>query len=215
MNIILMGAPGSGKGTQARVLEEDYGIIQVSTGDLFRANIKNKTELGVKVKELIDAGNLVPDELTVAMLEDRISQDDCRAGFILDGFPRTVAQAEVLDTMLDDKGMKLDSVILIEVPDDFLVKRITGRFTCAACGEGYHDEFKKPAIENICDNCGAKDSFNRRADDNEESVKIRLEAYHNQTAPILPFYEERGMLKRVDGTKSMNEVTAQIKAILS
>jgi len=214
MNIILMGAPGSGKGTQARVLMDDYGMVQISTGDLFRANIKNKTELGQKVEALMAAGNLVPDELTVAMLSDRIKQDDCKKGFILDGFPRTVAQAEALDKMLVDMKLKLDAVVLIDVPDEYLVTRVAGRYTCAKCGEGYHDEFKKPAKADTCDKCGAVGAFTRRADDNAESVKTRLGAYHNQTAPILPFYENRGMLKKVDGTESMEEVTAKIKSIL-
>jgi len=215
MNIILMGAPGSGKGTQARFLMEEYGMVQVSTGDIFRENIKNKTEMGVKVKALIDAGNLVPDEITVEMLSNRIKQDDCKSGFILDGFPRTVAQAEALDKMLADMSLKLDAVILIDVPDSELVKRVCGRFTCSKCGEGYHDEFKKPVKENVCDKCGAEGAFTRRADDNEESVKTRLTAYHNQTAPILPFYESKGILKSIDGTKAMDDVNTAIRGILA
>lgn len=215
MNIILMGPQGSGKGTQARILFEEKGMVQISTGDLFRENMKNETELGLKVKALIDAGNLVSDDITVAMLSDRLDKDDCKSGIILDGFPRTVAQAEMLDELLSEKGMKLDSVILIDIADDDVLKRITGRFTCSECGEGYNDYFKKPAEENKCDKCGAVDSFSRRADDsNEESIKTRLGAYHEQTAPILPFYDERGMLKKVDGTKSMDEVTSGIRAIL-
>ena len=215
MNIILMGPQGCGKGTQARILFDEKGMVQISTGDLFRENIKNETELGLKVKANMDAGILISDDITVAMLSNRLDKDDCKSGIILDGFPRTVAQAELLDGLLEEKGMRLDSVILIDIPDEDVIKRTNVRFTCFKCGEGYNDYFKKPSVENVCDKCGAVDSFSRRADDaNEESVRTRLAAYHEQTAPILPFYEERGMLKKVDGTKSLDEVTSSIKVIL-
>ena len=216
MNIILMGPQGSGKGTQARILFEEKGMVQISTGDLFRENMKNETEIGLKVKALIDAGNLVSDDITVAMLSERLDKDDCKSGVILDGFPRTVAQAERLDELLEQKGMKLDSAVLIDIADEDVIKRITGRFTCSECGEGYNDYFKNPAEENKCDKCGAVGKFARRDDDsNEESIKTRLSAYHNQTAPIIPFYEGKSMLKRVDGTKSMEEVTTEIRKILA
>ena len=214
MKILLLGPPGAGKGTQARRLMDRYGIVQLSTGDMFREKISSGDELGSKIKSIIDAGQLVPDEITVEMIADRISRDDCQNGFILDGFPRNVAQADALAKMLEDKGMVLDAVIQMEVNDDALVERIVGRFTCSDCGEGYHDKFKCPREDNECDNCGAENTFTRRSDDNEETVRARLQTYHKQTAPILPYYEERGLLKTVDGMTDMDKVTDQITSVL-
>jgi len=214
MNIILMGAPGAGKGTQARKIEERYNIPQLSTGDMLRATIAEGGELGGDLKKILDSGSLVPDDMMVEMISKRISQPDCANGFILDGFPRTVAQAKALEKMLEDLNKKLDSVIKIEVDEDDLVERICGRFTCGCCGEGYHDEFKQPKVEDKCDNCGAEGEFIRRDDDTPETVRGRLEIYNNQTAPILPFYKESGLLKKVDGMASMQEVADQINEIL-
>jgi len=211
--LILMGPPGGGKGTQAKKLEDAYNIVQLSTGDMLRAAVSAGTDLGKQAKVIMDAGELVSDEIMVGMISERLDQPDCANGFILDGFPRTVAQAEALDQMLKEKGIILDSVIEIRVPDQNLVDRITGRFTCSKCGEGYHDTFKQPQAEGVCDVCGNTD-FSRRADDNAETVKSRLEAYHGQTAPLLPFYESAGLLKVVDGDQGMDAVTAEIKRVL-
>ncbi len=214
MRLILLGPPGAGKGTQARILTDKYGIPHIAAGDLFRDNIKNGTPLGKKVESILKAGTLVPDEITINMIADRLDQPDCKNGFILDGFPRNVAQAEALEKMLKAKGIKLDAVVQMAVKDAELIERISGRFTCGACGEGYHDKFKKPHDPHACDKCGAKDDFVRRPDDNAATVKTRLDTYHTQTAPILPFYESRGILKTVNGMAPMNEVTNQILAAL-
>lgn len=213
MNIILIGPPGAGKGTQARILEEKYGMTQLSTGDMLRAAIKNKEPLGMEAKSLMDAGKLVPDDLMVRMIETRIGHADCAKGFILDGFPRTVPQAEALDKMLAKTNKKLDAVIELKVDEAALIERISGRFTCAKCGEGYHDKFKPTKKANVCDACGGTE-FTRRADDNAETMKTRLNAFRDQTAPILPYYKAKGLLKSVDGMADMPHVTTAIEAIL-
>jgi adenylate kinase len=213
MNLILLGPPGAGKGTQAKRLEDRHGLIQLSTGDMLRAVVASGVPLGQQAKEIMAAGKLMPDELMIEMIADRISKPDCATGFILDGFPRTVPQAEALDRMLEDKGLKLDHVIEMQVDDAALVERITGRYTCAKCGQGYHDTFQKPKVDGVCDVCGSTE-FTRRADDNAETVTTRLAAYHKQTAPILPYYKERGVLEAVDGMADIDVVTEQIEALL-
>ena len=214
MNIILIGPPGAGKGTQARKIEDEHGAVHLSTGDMLRATIKAGGALGEDLKKILDSGSLVPDEMMIEMISQRISEPDCQNGFILDGFPRTVAQAKALEKMLETNNKNLDAVIKIEVDEDALVKRISGRFTCQECGEGYNDYFKKPRVEDKCDNCGAVDSFVRRSDDTPETVRSRLKTYQAQTAPILPYYKESGLLYTVDGMAPFNEVTAQIEEIL-
>jgi adenylate kinase len=211
--LILMGPPGGGKGTQAKRLQEKYGIVQLSTGDMLRAAVKAGTAVGKQDKEVMDAGKLVSDDLIVAMISERIDEPDCANGFILDGFPRTVPQAEALDKLLSSKGIALDKVIEVAVPDAKLIERITGRFTCAKCGEGYHDKFKQPQKAGVCDACGGTD-FTRRADDNEETVTSRLKAYHDQTAPLMPFYKEKGLLEVLDGDRPMDAVTADLERVL-
>ena len=214
MRVILIGPPGAGKGTQASRLSDKHKVPSISTGDLFRARVKDPNDpLGKQIKEIMDAGKLVPNEITVQMISERLDQPDCKNGFILDGFPRSVEQAESLDKMLKEKGLKLDGVIQIGVDDDKLVERISGRFSCGKCGEGYHDKFKQPA-NNTCAKCGTVGEWKRRSDDNEETVRGRLHTYHTQTAPILPFYDAKGVLKIVDGMASMDEVTRQIEEVL-
>ncbi len=213
MKLVLLGPPGAGKGTQAKRLQDKYGLVQLSTGDMLRAEVASGSDLGKEAKSVMESGGLVSDELVIGIISDRVDQDDCKGGFILDGFPRTVPQAEALDTMLDDKDMNLDNVVELKVNDDAMVERICGRFTCADCGKGYHDKFEKPAKEGVCDKCGGTE-FSRRADDNEETVRSRLESYHKQTAPISNYYAAKGMLKGVDGMADIDDVTGQLTAIL-
>ncbi len=213
MKLILLGPPGAGKGTQSKRLEEAYDIVQLSTGDMLRAEVAAGSDLGRQAKEVMEAGGLVSDELIIAMISSRIDHEDCANGFILDGFPRTEPQAEALDAMLAEKGMAIDSVIAFEVDAEAMVTRITGRYTCSECGAGYHDVFQKPAQEGVCDKCGGTE-FKRRADDNAETVRARLQAYDEQTAPIIGYYREKGTLKTVDGMADIDDVTAQLKEIL-
>lgn len=213
MNIILLGPPGAGKGTQASRLEADRGMVQLSTGDMLRAAVAAKTEVGLKAKAVMDAGDLVSDEIVTGILSDRLGEPDIRNGFILDGYPRTEAQADSLEKLLASKNMKLDHVIVMDVDEDALVERITGRFSCASCGEGYHDKFKRPKAEGVCDRC-VSTHFKRRPDDNAETVRNRLDEYRGKTAPILPYYEAKGTVRHIDGMAPMDEVTAAIEAIL-
>ena len=213
MNIILLGPPGAGKGTQAKMIVDKRGIVQLSTGDMLRDAVKSGSALGQKAKALMEAGELVPDDLVIGIIDSRLDEPDCAKGFILDGFPRTIAQAEALDDLLGKKNLALHAVIKMDVDEEALTRRISGRFSCASCGQGYHDDFQKPAKDGICDKCGSTD-FIRRKDDNAETVRSRLEVYHNQTAPILPYYEARGTLKSVDGMAAIDQVSAAIDQIL-
>jgi len=213
MNIILLGPPGAGKGTQAQRLQQERGMVQLSTGDMLRAAVASGSDVGQKAKGIMERGELVPDEIMVGLIEDRIGQPDCAKGFILDGFPRTEAQAKALDHMLNRAGCKLDRVVEMEVDEKALTERIVGRFTCAKCGAGYHDKFKRPKVEGTCDVCGGKE-FTRRKDDSAETLKTRLAAYRAQTAPLLPYYKARGVLKKVDGMAPMDTVYGQIISVL-
>jgi len=213
VKLILLGPPGAGKGTQAKRLEDHYGIIQLSTGDMLRAEVDSKSEIGDQAKEIMEAGDLVPDELIINMIASRIGKKDCQKGFILDGFPRTTPQAAALDKMFDEKAMKLDLVIEMKVEDEAMVERISGRYTCGNCGAGYHDSFQKPEVEGVCDKCGGKE-FSRRSDDNAETVRSRLLAYHEQTEPIISHYRGSGILKSIDGMQAIDDVTKQLKELI-
>lgn len=212
MKIIMLGAPGAGKGTQAKLIADKYGIPHVSTGDIFRANIKDGTALGMEAKGYMDKGLLVPDELTVRILLDRVAQEDCKDGYVLDGFPRTIPQAEVLDKALAEMEDKIDHAINVDVPDENIIKRMSGRRACVSCGATYHIEYIKPKKEGICDECGQE--LVLRDDDRPETVGKRLDVYHEQTQPLIDFYGRKGILKTVDGTREMNEVFDAIVGIL-
>jgi adenylate kinase len=214
MNIILLGPPGAGKGTQADLMQSSLQVPKLSTGDMLRAAVKAGSETGKKADAVMKSGALVSDDIIIALIKDRIALDDCKNGFILDGFPRTLVQAEELDKLLTTQNKKIDFVIEITVNDELLVERIAGRFSCANCGAGYHDKFKQLQKDGVCDNCGSTE-FIRRKDDQAETVKSRLQVYHSQTAPLLPYYQKMGNLKTVDGMAEITEVTKAIKAIYS
>ena len=213
MRLILLGPPGAGKGTQASSIVAEYGITHISTGDIFRHNIKNETELGKKVKSYLDKGQLVPDELTIDLVWDRLSKDDCKKGFVLDGFPRTINQAEALQKGLEERGLKLDKVINIDVDKNILVKRLSGRRVCKNCGETYHIDNKPTLKDGVCDKCSGE--VIQRADDNEKTVLDRIEVYEKQTFPLIDFYKNLGLILTVDGTLSIEDVFSQIKESLS
>jgi adenylate kinase len=213
MNLILLGAPGAGKGTQAKRIAEAFGIVQLSTGDMLRAEARSGTAIGRQADEIMKSGRLVPDQMIIDLIDSRLDREDCRPGFILDGFPRTLPQAIALDEMLAKRHLELDGVISIQVDDEAMVERISGRFTCAKCDEGYHDRFKRPKVDGVCDVCGSTE-FTRRSDDNAETVRQRLKAYHSQTKPIVAYYDARGLVRRVDGMRPIDEVTAEILAAL-
>ena len=214
MNLILLGPPGAGKGTQAEQIAAKHGIVQLSTGEMLRAAVKAGTEVGLKAKAIMESGGLVSDDIVVGIISERIDEDDCANGFILDGFPRTLPQAAALEKLLDSKGKTLDAVIELKVDDEALIERITGRFSCAKCGTGYHDKYKTPATDGVCDKCGSTE-FTRRADDNEETVRNRLMAYYRETAPLIGYYFAKDRHQSVDGMAPIDEVTKQIEAILS
>jgi len=213
VNIILLGPPGAGKGTQAKRLEQERGMVQLSTGDMLRAAVKAGSPVGLQAKAVMDAGELVSDAIVSGIIGERLDMEDTLNGAIFDGYPRTAAQAESLDELLSERGRQLDFVIELEVNEDALVERVEGRFTCANCGEGYHDKFKLPKVEGTCDVCGHHE-FKRRPDDNAETVRTRMAEYRAKTAPILPFYEAKGLVRKVDGMADIAEVGAQIDAIL-
>jgi adenylate kinase len=213
LNIILLGPPGAGKGTQAKRLEAERGMVQLSTGDMLRAAVKAGSPVGLKAKAVMEAGELVSDEIVSGIIGERLDMDDTLRGAIFDGYPRTAAQAESLDGLLAERGRQLDHVIELLVDEEALIERVEGRYTCAKCGEGYHDRFKLPAAEGVCDVC-ASTEFKRRPDDNAETVRTRMAEYRAKTAPILPFYEAKGIVSRVDGMADIGQVAHEIEAIL-
>ena len=214
MIVVLLGPPGAGKGTQAQKIEKTQGLVQLSTGDMLRAAVTEGSKVGKKAKDFMEAGKLVTDEIVVKIIENRIQKVDCKNGFLLDGFPRTLTQAKALDNMLNQKSLKLNAVVEMQVDDEALVDRIIGRYTCTACNQGYHGENLKPKVDGVCDNCGST-NFKRRVDDNRETVSSRLEAYHSQTAPLLPYYKEQGVLRVVNGMVDIGDVSVQINDVLS
>ena len=209
MRLVLLGPPGAGKGTQAERIAARYGIAHLSTGNMLREAVAANTEVGQRAKAIMDAGQLVPDDVINRLVAERIAQPDAARGFVLDGFPRTAAQAEALDRLLSERGERLDAVLELAVDDDALVDRISGRFACAKCGAGYHDRYKQPKVDKVCDVCGSRE-FVRREDDNAETVRARLKAYHAQTAPLLPYYRGKGLLIAVDGMAEIDDVSAEI-----
>ncbi|WP_170357572.1 adenylate kinase [Ruegeria arenilitoris] len=211
--LILLGPPGAGKGTQARMLEQKFGLVQLSTGDLLRAAVAAGTEAGKAAKAVMEAGDLVSDDIVIAILRDRIAEPDCACGVILDGFPRTTVQAEALDKLLAENGQKVNAAISLEVEDAEMVTRIAGRYTCAMCGEGYHDQYKQPKVDGVCDKCGSTE-FSRRADDNAETVASRLEAYHEQTAPLIDYYKDRGVLRKLDAMGQIDQIARGLESIV-
>jgi len=212
-NLVLLGPPGAGKGTQARKLEDAFGLVQLSTGDLLRAAVTAGTEAGQQAKAVMEAGDLVSDEIVIAILRDRLAEPDCAQGVILDGFPRTTVQAGALDGLMADLGTGIRAAISLEVDDAAMVTRISGRYTCAGCGEGYHDTFKTPAVAGTCDKCGGTE-MTRRADDNAETVESRLRAYHAQTAPLIDYYDGKGVLARVDAMREIDAVAQALNAVV-
>jgi len=213
MNLILLGPPGAGKGTQAKIIEERYGTVQLSTGDMLRAAVAAETKVGRAAKAAMEGGQLVADDIVIGIISERIEQADCANGFILDGFPRTVIQAEALDRLFVEKHKSLDAVIEIRVDDDLLVERIAGRFSCGDCGEGYHDLYKMPKVKGVCDRCGGT-KFTRRPDDTEEVVRARLKAYHAQTEPLIGYYQRQGKVASVDGMADIETVQKEIDRAL-
>ena len=211
--LILLGPPGAGKGTQARMLEERFGLVQLSTGDLLRAAVSQGTEAGLAAKAVMEEGGLVSDEIVLAILQDRMAEPDVAKGVILDGFPRTAGQAAALDRLLEENGQSVTAAISLEVDDEAMIARVAGRFTCAKCGEGYHDEFKQPAVAGVCDKCGGTE-FKRRADDNAETARARLEAYHAQTAPLIAHYKALGVLEEIDAMGSIDEIASGLGSIV-
>lgn len=212
MNLILLGPPGSGKGTQAKMMVEKYGVPQISTGDMLREAVKNRSTMGLKAKAYMDSGSLVPDDVVVSIVEERITGPDCSKGFLLDGFPRTIAQADALQSMLSRRGLKIDLVLSIEVDDEELIKRLTGRRTCMTCGEPYHVIFNPPKVDGRCDRCGGE--LYQRDDDKEETIRNRISTYHRQTAPLIAYYSEKGLLRSIDGSGSPKEIFERINKAL-
>ena len=213
MNLILLGPPGAGKGTQASAIAATHGLVQLSTGDMLRAAVKAGSDIGKKAKSIMDRGGLVPDEVVIGIVDERIAQPDCAKGFILDGFPRTLGQAAALDKLLAERSKRLDLVIEMKVDDEALVARIAGRYACAKCGAGYHDTFKQPKTAGVCDACGSTE-FTRRADDNPETVKARLMAYYKETSPLVGYYFAKGNLRSIDGMAPIGDVTQEIERLL-